>query len=336
MSNQNFGSFFQRRGLILISKLNDLLNLNSPVIKFEPDEVDKNINISIVPKGTGFFTLGAPDGKATGGDRRGASAVDLQLSRTGASQVASGANSFVVGTTNTAAGANSAAIGSGNSANGASNFVAGVQNTSSQTGSSAIGNLNTSSGIAASCIGKSNTASGNGSHCSGDSNTASGHFSRSTGSGASTFGVQGRTAHSPSQTTVIGDTQFCDYMLRATTTSATPVIATADGAAASASNGVVLSNNSAYAFHGFVVAKQASSTNVAAWEVKGLIVRGANAAATTLTTSSVTAISNVPGWTGPSLSANTTLGSLEVLMTGPAATTIKFNAKISTTEVILA
>ena len=49
-----------------------------------------NVSLSIVPKGTGAFCLAVPDGTATGGNARGANAVDLQASRGSATQVASG------------------------------------------------------------------------------------------------------------------------------------------------------------------------------------------------------------------------------------------------------
>ena len=53
----------------------------------------------ISPKGTGAFILGAkPNGAASGGNARGNYAVDLQLSRTAATQVASGTSSFSPGT----------------------------------------------------------------------------------------------------------------------------------------------------------------------------------------------------------------------------------------------
>jgi hypothetical protein len=66
----------------------------------------------LTPKGTGAFILGPkPDGTSTGGNARGAGAVDLTTSRSVNTQVASGANSLAAGTRATASGANSVAIG---------------------------------------------------------------------------------------------------------------------------------------------------------------------------------------------------------------------------------
>jgi len=56
-----------------------------------------NVSVSIVPKGSGAFCLQVPDGTATGGNVRGANAVDLQTLRSNANQVASGTGAFLAG-----------------------------------------------------------------------------------------------------------------------------------------------------------------------------------------------------------------------------------------------
>jgi len=70
-----------------------------------------NVGVAIVPKGTGAFSLSVPDGTATGGNARGAYAIDLQLLRTAATQVAGGIYSFVAGGASVASGSYSVAIG---------------------------------------------------------------------------------------------------------------------------------------------------------------------------------------------------------------------------------
>lgn len=57
-----------------------------------------NVSVSIVPKGTGAFMLAVPDGTATGGNARGANAVDLQTVRTAATQVAASQSSALIAT----------------------------------------------------------------------------------------------------------------------------------------------------------------------------------------------------------------------------------------------
>jgi hypothetical protein len=72
-----------------------------------------NAHINLQPKGTGGLYLGpAADGTATGGNARGAGAVDLQLGKSSSQHVASGANSFAAGRSNLVSGADSAAVGS--------------------------------------------------------------------------------------------------------------------------------------------------------------------------------------------------------------------------------
>jgi hypothetical protein len=59
---------------------------------------DANTNVVITPKANGAFILGpAPDGTTTGGNARGTYAVDLQINRTAANQVASGLSSAILG-----------------------------------------------------------------------------------------------------------------------------------------------------------------------------------------------------------------------------------------------
>jgi hypothetical protein len=72
-----------------------------------------NVSVSMVPKGTGSFSLVVPDGGA-GGNARGANAVDLQTLRTGATQVASGLASVIGGGYRNLASANYSGVGSGN------------------------------------------------------------------------------------------------------------------------------------------------------------------------------------------------------------------------------
>lgn len=75
-----------------------------------------NINLVLSPSGTGAIMAQLPDGTTTGGNARGAGAVDLQRSRTAATQVASGDESFCAGKNNTASAAKSIAFGDSSAA----------------------------------------------------------------------------------------------------------------------------------------------------------------------------------------------------------------------------
>jgi hypothetical protein len=134
-----------------------------------------------------------------------------------------------------------------------------------------------------------------------------------------------------------GDSQNGKHILRSDTSDTTAENLTSNNSTASTNNQVILPNNSTYAFTGTIVAQQskAQGSATAAWKVEGLITRGANAAATTLVASTVTAISNVPAWT-LALSADTTNGGLAVTFTGAAATNIRTVATIETVEVTYA
>jgi len=95
-----------------------------------------NINAAIVPKGTGAIVADIPDGTATGGSARGAYAVDLQIIRNAATQVASGVSSFVGGGQNNTANAEGSSV------------VGGYQNTASRLYSAVVGGIfNTASGF---------------------------------------------------------------------------------------------------------------------------------------------------------------------------------------------
>jgi phage gp37-like protein len=59
---------------------------------------DTNSALVLTPKGTGAFIVGpTPDGTATGGNARGANAIDISVNRSSADQVASGSSSLVIG-----------------------------------------------------------------------------------------------------------------------------------------------------------------------------------------------------------------------------------------------
>jgi hypothetical protein len=84
-----------------------------------------NLGVALVPLGTGAFSLAVPDSAATGGNARGQYAVDLQLSRGAANQVASGQYAFATGANNVAAATGAFASGFGNLVNGSYSVVQG-------------------------------------------------------------------------------------------------------------------------------------------------------------------------------------------------------------------
>lgn len=273
--------------------------------------------------GAGSLSAQLPDGLLTGGNRRGIGAVDLQVVRNTATQVASGDYSVVMGGGNTTSGTYSVAMG---------RFC-----TVSGTHSVAMGSFCTASGTNSLAVGSSATANGSYAVALGNSVLAGGVNSFATGDSASTQSITGKRAHSSLSAAGVGGSQVTYVPLYAGTTNTTPTTMTSTGAVSGTSNQMVLPNSSAFAFTGTVVARQKTSdgTASAAWKIEGLIRRDANAASTTLVASTVTAISNVPGWT-LALSADTTNGALAVTFTGAAATNIRATGVVYASEIIYA
>lgn len=311
-----------------------------------------NADVAIVPKGSGAFTLAVPDNTTTGGNKRGQYAVDLQFYRTAASQVASGNYTFVVGTGATASAQSAVAIGGNATASGTNSLAMaqgsasgvqalsiGVNGVASGGGAFALGGYGSSNSTASgdvSFAGQGATASANFAFATGYLCIANGNHSVALGRESHTFGVWGRQVYASGIEGTAGDSQASKFILRERTTDATATTLTTNSSAASTNNQVILSNQSAYRFKGSIVGKQSGSVNAAVWDVDGFIVRGANAAATTLNVSNVTLVQNTPAWGTPTLAADTTNGGLRVQVTGAAATNIQWTAVIETTEVIYA
>jgi hypothetical protein len=127
-----------------------------------------NVNLVLTPKGTGAIIGGPPpDGTSTGGNARGSNAIDIQKSRTSATQVASGINCVAVGNACTASGTDSVTIGRGSIGRGQT--VAIGPNCDAGTNSGvAIGNsANASGNIVAYALGYYAVSSGEGSYALG-------------------------------------------------------------------------------------------------------------------------------------------------------------------------
>lgn len=285
---------------------------------------------------TGFTTAIA------GGTASGGRAVAIRGNATSTDSTTLGNNSSAVGS-QTATGAGAMALG-GSYANGTDSFAAAVVSNTSTYGATAtnaiaIGfNVKASGNYAAAIGGYQSIASGIAAYAFGDTSTASATYSFALGKGVSSA-VIGKIAFSGSGNSgvTIGIFQSGMLNLQASTTDATATVLTSNAAAASNINQIILQNNSAYAFSILVVARQqaAGGTASASWKIEGLIRREANAASTTLVSSNITTISNVPAWT-IAVSADTTNGGLTITATGAASTNIRWVATAQTSEVTYA
>ena len=270
----------------------------------------------------------------------------------GAFGTASGAESFSTGRStasanySTAIGENSAQGGSqavtgagamalgGSYASGTDSFAAAVANNTSTYGATGANSIAMGSQCLASASKSTSIGGENGTASGAFSVTLGGSVNTASGESSYAFGVRavareiGKYAYGATT-----DYQGGMIVLRRATTDATASVMVSNTNAASTFNQLILANNSAFAFTGIVVARRqaAGGTASAAWKVEGLIRREANAGTTTLVASTVTAISNVPGWT-LALSADTTNGGLAITATGAAATNIRWVATIQTSE----
>jgi hypothetical protein len=266
---------------------------------------------------------------------------------------ATGTNAVAIGSESVSAGLRSISLGD-SYASGTDSFAAAIANNTSSYGatgansvaigdrvkatgnySSGIGRLNTVSGSnGAGAIGQSLTVSGEGAFAAGQTCFASGAYSQALGNGASTQSIYGKFAKASGFFSNFADMQTGMVVVVAATTDATPKVLTSNKGAASTTNQIILPNNSAYAFHGTIVARQQASqgTACAAWKIEGLIRREGRAGTTVLVNSATTVLDNTPAW-GMALSADVTNGGLAITVTGAAATNIRWVATIHTSEV---
>jgi trimeric autotransporter adhesin len=252
-------------------------------------------------------------------------------------------------------GANAMALGNSR-ASGVSSFAAAITNNTSTYGATgansvAIGDLAKATNTGSVAIGDGASASGSGSVALGYDTVATSTRAYALSAygraeavySATLFGarakssVQGKAAYGPAYLVGQGEVQGGMLVCTASTSDATATALTTTNSAASATNQVILPNNSAYAFHGIIVARidAASGTNCAAWKVEGLIRREGSAGTTVLVNSATTVLDNTPAW-GMALSADTTNGGLAITVTGAAATNIRWVATVHTSEVTYA
>ena len=266
----------------------------------------------------------------TGGTDSFAAVIDNSTSSYGAT----GANSVAIGYQAKATATGSMAFGDRNTASGEDAVVFGENNTGSGPFSFTAGKSNTNSGSRGVALGNSHTVSSFYTFASGSQNTASESYAHAVGS-KSLADRQGKFAHASLGFGTVGDSQYGRMVLSKATTDATATVLTAiQGNAASSASMPVIPSGGAQAFSGLIVAKQTSSANAAAWEIKGLIVN--NGGTTTLVNSAITVIDNTPSWGGPAITADNTNDWLAITCTGAASTSIRWSCTLNTSELIYA
>lgn len=278
----------------------------------------------------------------------------------------SGGDSTAIGRNSSGGGASVVSGGgvvalSGSRASGSDSFAAAISTNTSTTGAGAAsavaiglnayaqfqrdlaigGELNVAQGGTSTVVGGSNnTASGTLSFIIGGSGNTTGQLYSGAIGFQANAAIYGKFAHASGRFSTTGDAQYGRFILRRGTTDATPVVLTANNNAPGATNQIILPNNSAFAFTGTIVARQqaAGGSDYAAWEIKGGIIRDANAAATTLGAHNVNRLSATAGasaW-AVALSADTTNGGLAITVTGAVSTNIRWVATVHTSELTYA
>lgn len=257
---------------------------------------------------------------------------------------AGGVYSFAGGANSSAAGSQSIGSGSvalgGSYASGTDSFAAAIADNTSSYGATsvnavAIGRLNKADGSYCVAVGgDSNLADFSyATAIGGFGNVANQAYATTVGSFFASSTTYGKEARASGRFSATGDAQRGGFVLRSDTTGATPEALTTNNSAAGSTNQIILPNNSAYAFHGTIVARQQASagTACAAWKIEGLIRREGSAGTTVLVNSATTVLDNTPSW-GMALSADTTNGGLKIEVTGAAATNIRWVANVTTAE----
>ena len=160
---------------------NNTVNVDSLTAVASTTDAD----FAIIPKGNGALISQIPDSTTAGGNKRGIRAVDFQRNRAGATQVASGNESFIGGgSENMASGSQSTSIG-------------GYRNYATSTGATTLGGYqNTANGSYSATIGgqlnQTNNSyavsGGYSSQANGNSSIALGYFSTATSSGSIALG----------------------------------------------------------------------------------------------------------------------------------------------------
>jgi hypothetical protein len=282
-------------------RVNDASNANAPIV--------------LQASGTGAMQAQLATATATGGNARGANAIDWQTSRGVAAQVASGATSTIGG-------------GSSNQASGQLAVVAGGDSNRANAlwATVAGGGYNQATAQSATVMGGDDSSA---------TGTASSVLGGSYGTTRGIIGLQASPACNRPISASVGISQSALLILACQTTDATATILRSDTSAAGTTNQIILPNNSAYYFKGRIIAGVTGAGNTAAWTFEGAIKRGAGVGTTaivgTINTALVAQDAGASTWSFTA-TADTTNGGLAITVTGQASTTIRWVCKIETTE----
>jgi hypothetical protein len=262
-----------------------------------------NSALVLSPKGNGALIIGPkPDGTTTGGNARGANAIDLQSRVFGgsATTIASGVYSFVAGLSNTASGNTAVAIGFNCSSTGIRAFSLGENNQSSADNSFIAGGI---------------------------SNTSSGIYSGILSGQQATSDRRGMQAHSSGRFAANGDAQRARFVLRCKTTTNTGVEMALDGSTTylGIPSGKIIACT-------INITGTKSDGSAVAHYLRQYCVKNVGGTSTEVYAPVTIGTDNAAGTT-IALSANNTDDTLRILVTGVASETWRWVASVDAVEV---
>jgi len=262
-----------------------------------------NTDLVLTPKGTGALIFGnEPDGTATGGNKRGNYAVDLQATRTFNSRVASGYGSFI------GAGGNNMASG--------------------QESGTLAGRGNVASGVYSAVLaGESNQVSSNRSIVFGNGCITTGNWGAMAGGNGALAYLSSMWAHSSGVFAATGDAQRIALVARNKTTTNAPVGLFLDGSSA------LLTISSGKSMHATVkiIGIKSDGTATAVY-LRQVAIQ--NVAGTTSLVGSVNTLgTDTAAGTSISITADDTNDALKIEVTGITSETWRWVATVEGVEV---
>jgi hypothetical protein len=289
----------QNSGIII----DDVATATQDNVAIRNNSAATNSALVLTPKGTGAFILGPkPDGTATGGNARGARAVDLQTSRSANTRVASGADSAILN-------------GTGNTASGSWSISSGRDQSATANYSAALG-------------GKDNIVSGENSIVSGGFlNEVSGTYGGVMGGFRALADRNSMQAHAAGQFAAKGDAQRARFVLRCKTTTNTGVEMALDGATTYLS----IPSGKIIACTINITGSKSDGTAVAHY-LRQYCVKNVGGTSSEVYAPVTIGTDNAAGTT-IALSANNADDTLRILVTGIAAETWRWVASVDAVEV---
>lgn len=302
-------------------------NATVSVVQLLATATETNVDAVFAAKGTGAILAHTPTATSTGGNKRGANAVDLQSNRTSSTSVASGAQSTIGGGSDNRASAQYATIPGGRN-NFASNTAAVIAGGDSNQATATYTSV---------CGGQSNQALATYAFIGGGSgNHASANYSLISG------GANGRANTCIGMQAWAGVarnfSQMSEYLLTVDTTDATPTVLTAQNAAsASATNQVALEFDSMSFYCTIEMLVRKADGSCASGTSKVLIRRGSGVGTTAIVGSPTFTTDFATGITigGVAFAADTTNGALKITVTGIASTSLSWFCYVRAVELSL-